>query len=112
MKKDPTIREKLVARYAEVQGRLARITNDVRHTSKPLDPDFAEQAVELENEEVLVALDDSIRAEMAQIERTLAQLDRGEYGICESCGGKIAPKRLAALPHATRCVACEEKTKC
>jgi RNA polymerase-binding protein DksA len=109
MRNQQAIREQLAARYAEIQVRLAHITRDERHATKPLEADFAEQAVERENDEVLAALDDSIRAEMARIERTFARMDAGEYGICEACGQAIPPKRLEALPHATRCVACEEK---
>lgn len=40
------------------------------------------------------------------VDRALATLDAGHYGICERCGGAIADGRLAALPTATRCVAC------
>ena len=29
------------------------------------------------------------------------------YGICEDCGNPIPEKRLQAIPHATRCVACQ-----
>jgi DnaK suppressor protein len=101
-----TIREHLTARYEAIRTRLARIAGDV---IEPLDADFEEQAVERESDEVRAALDDSIRAEMAQIERTLARLDAGEYGVCEACDRAIPPRRLEALPHATRCVACEEK---
>ncbi|MCI0391439.1 MAG: TraR/DksA family transcriptional regulator [Acidobacteria bacterium] len=111
MEEHAAIRQKLTERYAEIQNRLARIVSDVRHANKPLDADFAEQAVERENDEVLAALDSSIRAEMAQIEKTLARLDEGEYGICEVCGNPIAPKRLEVLPHATRCVVCEGKAR-
>jgi RNA polymerase-binding transcription factor len=111
MEEHLAIREKLTERYAEIRNRLERITRDVRHASKPLDPDFEEQAVERENDEVLAALDKSIRAEMAQIEKTLARLDKGEYRICEVCGNPIAPKRLEALPYATRCIACEGKAR-
>lgn len=106
MNQQLAIRQKLAERYAEIRNRLEKITSDVH---KPLDPDFEEQVVERENDEVLAALDRSIRAEMAQIEKTLARLDKGEYGVCEVCGDPIAPKRLEALPYATRCVACEEK---
>jgi RNA polymerase-binding transcription factor len=108
MENHPAIRQKLTGRYAEIQNRLEKITNDA---NKPLDADFEEQAVERENDEVLAALDSSIRAEMAQIEWTLARLEKGEYGICEVCGNPIAPKRLEALPYATRCVVCEEKAR-
>jgi RNA polymerase-binding transcription factor len=103
MEAHPAVRRKLTERYAEIRGRLERITCDV---NKPLDADFEEQAVECENDEVLVALDSSIRAEMAQIEKMLARLDKGEYSVCEVCGDPITPKRLEALPYASRCVDC------
>jgi len=103
MEAHPAVRRKLTERYSEIKGRLERIACDV---NQPLDADFEEQAVERENDEVLVALDSSIRAEMDQIEKTLARLDKGEYGICEVCGDPIHPKRMEALPYANRCIAC------
>ena len=106
MEAHPAIRQKLTERYAEIWGRLERIA---REAGNPLDADFEEQAVERENDEALVALDNSIRAEMAQIEKTLARLDKGEYGICEECGDPITPKRLEALPYVSRCVDCNMK---
>ncbi len=109
VKQQLAVRQKLAERYAEIRGRLEKITSDARRANKPLDADFEEQAVERENDEVLAALDRSIRAEMAQIEKTLARLDKGEYGVCEVCGGPISPKRLEALPYAARCVVCEGK---
>lgn len=109
MQEYETLRQQLTDRYAAIQTRLQKISRDVQHTNEPLTADFAEQAVERENDEVLDALDNSIRAEMAQIQVTLKRLGAGEYGVCESCGKSISIKRLAALPHASRCVACAEK---
>jgi len=104
-----TIRRQLETRLAEIQQRLDKISLDRRHVNQPLNADFEEQAIELENDQVLDALDIQIRAEISQIERTLAQMDEGAYGQCEECGEPIGDKRLAALPHATRCIACEER---
>jgi DnaK suppressor protein len=42
-----------------------------------------------------------------QIERALAKIDNGTYGICEDCGDEIPFARLEALPFATQCVACK-----
>lgn len=103
------IRRQLEARYAEIESRLCRVSEDVRHAQQPLDADFEEQAIERENDEVLAALDSSLRKELAQIRLTLERMDRGEYGVCEVCGKKIPPQRLAALPHASRCVKCAER---
>jgi DnaK suppressor protein len=107
MQRQETIRKKLLNRYAEIQNRLSKITRDVRHAEEPLLADFAEQATQRENDEVLNALDNSIRSEMSQIEQTLLQMNAGRYGLCEVCGKHIAAKRLEALPYATRCVNCE-----
>ncbi len=111
MQEYETIRQQLTARYAAIQTRLQKIARDMQHTNEPLNADFAEQAVERENDEVLDALDSSIRAEMEQLQVTLKRLVEGVYGVCESCGKTIPIKRLEALPHASRCVACAEKVQ-
>ena len=41
------------------------------------------------------------------VEAALQRLDAGKYGICESCGKAINPKRLHAIPWATLCVPCQ-----
>ena len=51
------------------------------------------------------------RRELANINRALEDLDAGRYGRCEDCGEPIAPKRLKALPFATRCVDCQAATE-
>ena len=111
MQEYDTIRQQLTARYEAIQTRLQKISRDVQHVNEPLNADFAEQAVERENDEVLDALDSSIRAEMGQLQVTLKRLYEGAYGVCESCGNPIPIKRLEALPHASRCVACAEKAQ-
>ncbi|HEX4946740.1 MAG TPA: TraR/DksA family transcriptional regulator [Blastocatellia bacterium] len=105
------IRQQLNERHAAIRMRLQKITRDVQHANEPLNADFAEQAVQRENDEVLDALDNSIRAEIKQIETTLQRLEEGTYGVCESCGKRIPLKRLKALPHASRCVACAENVE-
>ncbi|MGE5178947.1 MAG: TraR/DksA family transcriptional regulator [Bacteroidota bacterium] len=43
------------------------------------------------------------------VDQALRRLYRNEYGICQSCGKEIAKARLDAIPHASLCVACQEK---
>ena len=47
------------------------------------------------------------RAAIEEIDRALAKIDAGTYGICEHCGQPIAEARLEALPYAALCVACK-----
>jgi DnaK suppressor protein len=48
---------------------------------------------------------------LRQIDRALAKLAHApdDFGLCEDCEEEIAPKRLAAVPYATLCVACQAK---
>jgi RNA polymerase-binding transcription factor DksA len=43
---------------------------------------------------------------IADIEIALSKLDAGRYGLCEQCGGAIAPARLEVIPQARVCVSC------
>jgi DnaK suppressor protein len=103
-----SIRNRMVERYDEISQRLAKVSRDLRHADDPLKTIMDEQSIELENDEVLGVLDESIREEMERIDRTLTRLDQGEYGQCEGCGRMIPVRRLEALPFTTRCVECEE----
>jgi RNA polymerase-binding transcription factor len=100
------IRQRLEARKHELLHRLGKVGDDARHKSG-LDPDFEEQAVQRENDDVLENLDDAIRLELGQIAHALHRIDQSSYGTCEVCNRPIATDRLKALPYATRCIACE-----
>ncbi len=47
---------------------------------------------------------------LGKVERSLANIDNGTYGICESCGKSIPMARLDVLPYVTLCVDCARKT--
>ena len=51
------------------------------------------------------------KRDMQKIDRAIADIDAGRYGVCEDCSEQIAPKRLKALPFATRCVECQAATE-
>lgn len=100
------IREQLQERRRGLARRVAAIQADRRHVRAPLDRDADEQSLELENDEVLDALDETERRELQAIDAALARLEEGSYGTCTACRGTIAPERLRALPTATTCRAC------
>lgn len=43
------------------------------------------------------------------VDQALRRLYRNEFGLCQSCGKEIGKPRLEAIPHASLCVACQEK---
>ncbi|MDD5306259.1 MAG: TraR/DksA C4-type zinc finger protein [Deltaproteobacteria bacterium] len=46
---------------------------------------------------------------LAKIDKALAKLKDGTFGVCEECGDVIAPKRLEARPETTLCIKCKEE---
>ena len=45
---------------------------------------------------------------MREVQNAIHRLDEGSFGVCASCEEQIHPKRLAALPWARFCIACQE----
>jgi DnaK suppressor protein len=60
----------------------------------------SDMALELRNR-------DRERKLIKKIEETIAKIDAGEYGYCDSCGIEIGLKRLEARPTATLCIDCK-----
>jgi DnaK suppressor protein len=48
----------------------------------------------------------NLEESLIRIERALAKLDEGTYGICDSCGQPIAPRRLEVMPDSVLCIDC------
>jgi DnaK suppressor protein len=57
--------------------------------------------------ELDLVLSAQARGAVVEIDRALAKIDTGNYGVCEQCGQPIPPARLQALPYASLCVACK-----
>jgi len=54
-----------------------------------------------------LALSAQALAAVEEIDDALRKIERGTYGICESCGELIPSARLEALPYARLCIACK-----
>ena len=51
---------------------------------------------------------DRERKLIKKIDESLANLDAGEYGYCDTCGVEIGIRRLEARPTATQCIDCKQ----
>ena len=92
----------------ELTNRIKAIDADVHHKNEPVEKDFAEQATQRENDEVLAALDEEAQITVNLIDSALARIADGKYGTCSICQQAIPEQRLAALPYVTTCVKCSE----
>lgn len=100
------IRAYLTERQAALVARLGKVEHDLRYDTRPLEADSGERAVQLENDDTLVALDDAPRRELVLIRAALERLDRGVFGTCVACGKPIAPRRVVVMPTTLHCQRC------
>jgi DnaK suppressor protein len=50
---------------------------------------------------------DRERKLIKKVDESIARIESGEYGYCDSCGVEIGLKRLEARPTATLCIDCK-----
>ena len=72
MKDKKTARQQLLERRDEILKQLGRVNSDLRIE---LDRDPEEQAIQLEQDEVSITMEGSLRAELSAIEERLAADD-------------------------------------
>lgn len=104
--KELTTRRECAAEVADAfrnEGRDALATADLSDRLDSASP------VDTATEESFMLAD---RADeiVREIDRALARLAAGTYGLCEDCGGPIPVERLEALPATPVCVECKRRT--
>jgi len=100
---------KLNTLRADLAQRIEAIHKDTHHTEEPVEKDFAEQATQSENDDVLNALDNEAQQTVNMIDQALLRIADGSYGLCQSCGEAINDQRLRAVPYAAFCIKCAEQ---
>lgn len=99
------LRQILEQKKLELTVRLEKIHANLR---RGYEADSKERAKQLEDNEVVDALGNEAREELAKISAAMQRLDAGEYGFCTECGLEIEPGRLSVYPHADECIECAE----
>ena len=70
-------------------------------------PDPVDRAAQEEEFSLELRTRDRERKLIKKIEESLIDMDKGDYGFCESCGVDIGIRRLEARPTATLCIDCK-----
>ena len=104
------VKEQLMSLREEYTRRIDAIEVETHHKEEPVEKDFAEQATQSENDDVLAALDDEAQHMVLQIDNALSRIKEGRYGICKDCDESIPDNRLQAAPFVTMCISCAEKS--
>ena len=73
------------------------------------DSNFADSSQVTAERGEVEALAATLRETLEDVERALAKLSAGNYGVCEDCGQPIDPLRLEAKPATRYCINCASK---
>ncbi|WP_353813322.1 TraR/DksA family transcriptional regulator [Agromyces sp. SYSU T00266] len=105
-------RELLLAEQREAEERLAeqsegitavRAARSDTSVDDEHDPDGPTMSQEWSQRTAVLH---DVEHELTDVDRALARIDDGTYGVCERCGNKITVARLEARPTATLCIDC------
>src|SRR5438874_8733662 len=99
----------LLARRSALRKALAGELADLRQLSADATGDSADVAFGAGSDDIASQLTELEARELNQIERALARLKQGIYGVCEVCQNKIPVARLNALPYSTTCINCQRE---
>ena len=101
-------RELLHEKKDEILKNAKRTLNE----DMTLDADDLPDEMDLASSEYLQSFTFRLRGRektfLKKIERALAKIDEGTFGICEECEEPISIKRLEARPETTLCIRCKE----
>jgi len=93
---------------------LATVSDMEEEALKATDQDFsvdhmADHGSDNFEQDLTLALVESERTELYEIERALMRIDNGSYGICEGTGEPIGRPRLEAIPYARYSIAYQRR---
>lgn len=100
--------DQLIEEQQRLLDLIERTKKHLYRREEPYSADFAEQAVEVENNEVVERLDEDAKMDLAHIQKALDRIEDGSYGICTQCNNTINEARLEAIPQAGLCIDCAE----
>ncbi len=93
-------------RLSELGARMQEIDHELGLAK---DSDLEEQAIDLEDDEVLEGLGIAAQQEVASLRQAQIRIQKGTYGICQSCQNPIDEERLKAVLYTPLCRNCAQK---
>lgn len=72
---------------------------------------FADAAAITAERTERLGLVETLKSQLEEVERALARIGEGSYGVCANCGNDIPAARLEARPESTLCVDCKSRAR-
>jgi len=105
------LRQRLVEERAELETQLTTIEETSFASSQSdmsgevsFDEENADAGTFTFERERDLSIENNVRDLMGKIDRALARMDEGAYGVCSRCGKPIEKARMKALPYVDLCI--------
>ena len=102
-------RERLVTDLDSLEEETSSTSRDASGDLSSYSSHMADQGTDAMEREKAFLFASVKRKRLEEVDLALQRIDAGTFGVCESCGQDIPPKRLERVPDASLCVACKEK---
>ena len=97
-------RRNLQEQYEELEQSTFAANQSELTGEMGFDEEYADAGTATFERERDLSLVNNVRDLMERIDKALAKMDEGTYGICDRCGRPIEKLRIKALPYANLCL--------
>jgi DnaK suppressor protein len=105
------LRKRLVEEREKLQSQLSAIEEATFATSQSdisgevsFDDENADAGTFTFERERDLSIENNVRDLLSKIDRAIAKMDEGTYGVCARCGNPIEKARMKALPYVDLCI--------
>ncbi len=105
------LKQRLVDERKDLQAQFNELEQSTFATNQSdltgemgFDEEYADAGTATFERERDLSLVNNVRDLMERIDKALAKIDEGTYGLCDRCGKPIEKLRLKALPYANLCL--------
>lgn len=98
--------ERLQAEIASAESEISQLLREGGEGAGHDQADVGSSTFERDQEMTMAR---NARENLSLVEAALTRIDKGNYGVCASCGQPIGKARLLAFPRATLCMECKQR---
>lgn len=102
------IKKFLLYRLNEIQFKLGQTSFEKNVINENPSDTVDKASMDVDQNENLM-MKERERLLVLELQGAIMRIDRGVFGICEVCEGRISERRLLAVPTTRFCIACLEK---
>mgnify|MGYP001554724918 CR=1 FL=1 len=101
------VKEQLLKQRRELLQEVSNSYETCREIGQDGVPDLGDMSSAAYSRDVLFNVSETQRQRINDIDLALEQIEKGEYGICMSCGEEISPRRMEVSTFSRYCIECK-----